>query len=75
MGFSASPETAFTARRRHLDSLKKAEEILVASQDHTLPELFAEDLKLAQQYLGEITGEFSTDDLLGKIFSSFCVGK
>ena len=78
MGFSGNTETVFSARRRHMDSLKKTEDILVSILENNKcisPELLAEDLRMAQKYLGEITGEFTTDDLLGKIFSSFCVGK
>ncbi len=79
MGYDQTAESAFSARRRHLDALRKAAEYL----DHghaqlTLAgagELLAEDLRQAQQALGEITGTFSSDDLLGRIFSSFCIGK
>lgn len=79
MGFEQTAESLFSARRRHLEALQRAAEFL----DHghrqlTLlgaGELLAEDLRMAQQALGEITGEFSPDDLLGRIFSSFCIGK
>ncbi len=79
MGYDQTAESAFSARRRHLDALRKAADHL----DHghaqlTLAgagELLAEDLRQAQQALGEITGAFSSDDLLGRIFSSFCIGK
>ena len=78
VGFNES-EGIYLARRRHLDALKRAKEYLEASfrqltEMHSI-ELAAEDLRLAQRALSEITGEFSTDDLLGNIFSSFCVGK
>jgi tRNA modification GTPase len=70
---------AFMARRRHVDALLRAEDC-VQQAANTLKttrsgELMAEDLRSAQRYLNEITGEFSSDDLLGKIFSSFCIGK
>jgi tRNA modification GTPase len=70
---------ALSARRRHLDALSKARDH-VQSAAATLREvkaieLFAEDLRLAQRSLGEITGEFTSDDLLGEIFGSFCIGK
>lgn len=72
-------EGQFIARRRHLDALNLAYEYLVHGREQLLSyragELLAEDLRLAHQALGEITGEFSSDDLLGRIFSSFCIGK
>lgn len=79
MGFSATTEGRFSARRRHLDALERAAIALANGQaqleDHAAGELLAEDLRDAQQALGEITGEFSADDLLGEIFGSFCIGK
>lgn len=79
MGFSGSTEGGFTARRRHLDALERAHEHLQqgAYQLHGMGagELLAEDLRQAQNALSEITGEFTPDDLLGRIFSSFCIGK
>ncbi|MDO8906940.1 MAG: tRNA uridine-5-carboxymethylaminomethyl(34) synthesis GTPase MnmE [Pseudohongiella sp.] len=79
MGFQDTREGGFIARRRHLDALSKARECLqqatVQLDQHGAAELVAEDLRHAHQHLGEITGQFSTDDLLGRIFSSFCVGK
>ena len=70
---------AFMARRRHVDALLRAEDCVqqAANTFKTTRsgELMAEDLRSAQRYLNEITGEFSSDDLLGKIFSSFCIGK
>lgn len=79
MGFSPSGEGGFIARRRHLDAMQRARSHLVDALDQLQGsregELVAEDLKHAHRCLGEITGEFTTDDLLGKIFSSFCVGK
>ena len=79
MGFEQTAESGFSARRRHLQALHQA----AAHLDHghaqlTLAgagELLAEDLRQAQQALGEITGAFTSDDLLGRIFSSFCIGK
>lgn len=72
-------EGHFLARRRHLQALDEAKRLLdiglVQLQNNKAGELLAEDLRLAHQVLGEITGEFSSDDLLGKIFSSFCIGK
>lgn len=79
MGFEASNEGSFIARRRHLDALSRASEHLGIGEqqlhDHLAGELLAEELRLTQQQLNEITGEFSSDDLLGRIFSSFCIGK
>jgi len=79
MGFQPTREGGFIARRRHLEALSKARESLNQAafqlNEHGAAELVAEDLRQAHQHLGEITGQFSTDDLLGKIFSSFCVGK
>jgi tRNA modification GTPase len=79
MGFVGAETGTISARRRHLDALARAERHLqaAASQliDHHAGELMAEDLRQAQQALAEITGEFTSDDLLGKIFSSFCIGK
>ncbi|MCW8387393.1 tRNA uridine-5-carboxymethylaminomethyl(34) synthesis GTPase MnmE [Fluoribacter dumoffii] len=72
-------EGHFIARRRHLLALDEAKNLLVTGQqqltEHRAGELLAEDLRQAHQCLCEITGEFSSDDLLGRIFSSFCIGK
>lgn len=79
MGYQQTSESSFSARRRHLESLHRASTSLEHGRAQlTLAgagELLAEDLRLAQQALGEITGAFSSDDLLGRIFSSFCIGK
>lgn len=79
MGFSGGSEGGFMARRRHLDALAKAAEHLDIGQQqlegYMAGEILAEELRIAQQHLNEITGEFSSDDLLGRIFSSFCIGK
>jgi tRNA modification GTPase len=79
MGYQQKTEGQFIARRRHLDALNTAEEHLnIADKNlHELKagELLAEELRLAQQALSSITGEFSSDDLLGRIFSDFCIGK
>jgi tRNA modification GTPase len=78
-GFNSGDSGAFSARRRHLDALDRARSCVVQAAQ-TLAEtrafeLFAEELRRAQLALGEITGEFSSDDLLGEIFGSFCIGK
>lgn len=79
MGFNQNTEGQFIARRRHIDAIQRASEHLHIGQqqlhDHLAGELLAEELRLTQLSLDEITGEFSSDDLLGKIFSSFCIGK
>lgn len=67
---------AFMARERHLQALVTARNHLILAQGLLArAELFAEELRLAQRALGEITGEFTPDDLLGEIFSRFCIGK
>jgi len=79
MGFQNVNEGAFSARRRHLQALEAAAGFLRAGQEQLLQagagELLAEDLRLSQRSLGEITGAVSSDELLGQIFSSFCIGK
>ena len=79
MGYEQPGEGQFMARRRHLDALQKADQYLQSSQHclHALRagELLAEELRLAQEALNQITGEFTSDDLLGRIFASFCIGK
>lgn len=79
VGYQTNSEGIFSARRRHLDALERAKEFLLTGQKQLqgarAGELLAEDLRQAQLALNEITGEFTSDDLLGRIFSSFCIGK
>ncbi len=79
MGFQGTTEGTFMARRRHLDAIDNAAHHLYTGRDqlqsYAAGEILAEELRIAQQHLNEITGEFSSDDLLGRIFSSFCIGK
>jgi tRNA modification GTPase len=79
MGFHTAESGTVSARQRHLDALTSArnhvEEATRQLKERRAGELVAEELRAAQQFLGEITGEFTTDDLLGRIFSSFCIGK
>ena len=73
------PENSLIARTRHIDALRRTADYLTEAHEQLTVfmagELVAESLRQAQQSLGEITGEFSADDLLGKIFGSFCIGK
>lgn len=79
MGFTNNIEGRFLARRRHLQALEKAIQHIIQGKKQLLSfyaiELLAEELRLAQGALSEITGVLSSDDLLGRIFSSFCIGK
>ena len=79
MGYSSNSENGFIARQRHLDALNAASEALARGMiqltQYNAGELLAEELRYAQDALSEITGEFTSDDLLGRIFSSFCIGK
>lgn len=78
MGYQQRGEGQFMARRRHLDALQRAAACMQRADAHLQSgtgELMAEELRLAQAQLGEITGEFRADDLLGRIFASFCIGK
>ncbi len=79
-GWQAGAEGAYIARERHVKALDRVAAHLALAQDHLMQqaqaiELLAEELRLAHNALGEITGEFSADDLLGEIFSNFCIGK
>ncbi|MFK8011279.1 MAG: tRNA uridine-5-carboxymethylaminomethyl(34) synthesis GTPase MnmE [Marinicellaceae bacterium] len=75
----ANTESSFSARSRHISQLEKTLESIAIAEDNFINnqagELVAEDLRQAQESLSQITGEFSSDDLLGEIFSSFCIGK
>ncbi len=76
MGYEGDASHGFMARRRHIDALERARQSLeTASTQMSYGELLAEDLRRAHDVLGEITGTMSADDLLGEIFSSFCIGK
>lgn len=79
VGYETHGETDFTARRRHLDALRQARHFigtgLAQLHSQRASELLAEDLRQAQRCLAEITGEFTTEALLGRIFSTFCIGK
>lgn len=78
-GYQDQAEGVFSARRRHLDALARALELVSTGiqqlEETGAGELLAEDLRQAQNNLSEITGQFTSDDLLGRIFSSFCIGK
>jgi len=79
VGYRETESGVFAARRRHVDALNRARQHVQSAADILSTtrafELFAEDLRLAQHALGEITGEFTSEDLLGEIFGSFCIGK
>ncbi len=78
-GLQSAGEGQFTARARHLDAINRALQLMtngqIQLQLHQAGELLAEDLRQAADCLNEITGKFTSDDLLGRIFSSFCIGK
>ena len=77
-GYKDAGEGNFIARRRHLDALNRARTFIDSARQRLQEragELVSEDLRQAQNALNEITGEFTSDDLLGKIFASFCIGK
>ncbi len=79
MGFDSEAEHIFIARRRHIEAIDRASVFIDSALQQLIVkqagELVAEDLRQAQNALSEITGQFTSDDLLGKIFSSFCIGK
>ena len=79
VGYGGAGEGRFSARRRHLDALDRAAGFLAAGKLQLINagagELLAEDLRQCQHCLGEITGAVTSDQLLGEIFSSFCIGK
>jgi len=79
MGYQGSTEGGFMARRRHLVALENTHQHLLVGleqlESYVAGEILAEELRICQQELDQITGEFTSDDLLGKIFSSFCIGK
>ncbi|OOF71383.1 tRNA uridine-5-carboxymethylaminomethyl(34) synthesis GTPase MnmE [Rodentibacter caecimuris] len=79
VGYQTSSEGGFLARRRHLEALEQADLHLHAGltqlTEFAAGELLAEELRIVQHHLSEITGQFTSDDLLGNIFSSFCIGK
>lgn len=75
-GYENNSEGVFMARARHLEALTQVEQHLNAANIQiNSAELVAEELRIAQEALGSITGEFTPDDLLGEIFSKFCIGK
>lgn len=79
-GWQSTPEGAHIARQRHVEALRQVQGHLVRASAHLHAytgalELLAEELRLAQEAMGEITGEFTSDELLGSIFSKFCIGK
>ena len=76
IGYSGDSEGVFLARERHLDAIARAaDHLALAAHDWQMVEIFAEELRMAQNALSEITGRFTPDDLLGVIFSRFCIGK
>ena len=79
VGYNSGSEGTFTARRRHIEALNTALEAVSTGRSQLVNfnagELLAEELRISQEALGEITGKFRADDLLGEIFSSFCIGK
>jgi tRNA modification GTPase len=79
-GWQAATEGVFIARTRHVQALQRTRAHLALAHEHAAQrdaalDLLAEELRLAHHALGEITGVFSNEDLLGEIFSRFCIGK
>jgi len=75
-GWCGDGEGLFMARTRHISALESASKHLdLGRREFACSELLAEELRLAQSALREITGEFTADDLLGRIFAGFCIGK
>jgi tRNA modification GTPase len=79
MGYQGEAEGTFMARRRHLQALETTQAAVESAElqlrEFNAGELMAEELRTAQDALGQITGRFTPDDLLGEIFSNFCIGK
>ena len=79
VGYQQNQEGQFIARRRHIDAINRAEKLMLEGQLQLqglgAGELLAEDLRRCHEILGEITGKMTSDELLGEIFSSFCIGK
>lgn len=79
MGYQSESEDSFIARRRHLQALEETQQAVdnaeVQLKQYNAGELMAEELRIAQDTLGQITGRYTSDDLLGEIFSNFCIGK
>lgn len=79
MGYQSEVEDSFIARRRHLQALEETQQAVdnaeIQLKEFNAGELMAEELRLAQNTLGQITGRYTPDDLLGEIFSNFCIGK
>ena len=76
IGWQSTSEGVFMARTRHLEAIKQVEQFLALGiQSINQSEIVAENLRMAQEALNTITGEFTPDDLLGEIFSKFCIGK
>ena len=75
-GWQSTSEGIFMARTRHLEAIRQVEQFLQVALDAiSQSELVAENLRMAQDALSTVTGEFTPDDLLGEIFSKFCIGK
>jgi tRNA modification GTPase len=76
VGWQSTSEGVFMARTRHLEAIRQVEQFLQVALDAiSQSELVAENLRMAQDALSSVTGEFTPDDLLGEVFSKFCIGK